>query len=156
MLSLPCIRKAIGMLTMSVALLARDALCWTLQPDPYNTVAYFSSYGPTRSRNATKAATQVGGPLYALACPCLWSDSDIRALMAACAAIQASEFYTLMLSPQDVRLKPEILAPGRLRSALSDGEYTGVMDSCGTQWMHGRSQVPQGNSAEEGHAVLHH
>jgi hypothetical protein len=38
---------------------------------------------------------------------------------------------------QDVRIKPDIIAPGMTRSAKSSGDYEGKMDSCSTEWSQG-------------------
>ncbi|KAJ9517903.1 hypothetical protein QJQ45_004169 [Haematococcus lacustris] len=42
---------------------------------------------------------------------------------------------------QDVRIKPEVMAPGYLLSAYSDGRYTGTMDRCQTLALGGTSMA---------------
>lgn len=45
---------------------------------------------------------------------------------------------------QDLRVKPDLMAPGYTRSAKSDGKLTGVMDRCRTETMSGTSMATPG------------
>ncbi|GFH13678.1 uncharacterized protein HaLaN_09611 [Haematococcus lacustris] len=83
----------------------------TSYQDPYSNAMWFSSYGATLSSNRSVAQTQVWDPHSRL-------------------PREGGTAPHCVFQAADVRIKPEVMAPGALLSAHASGGYTGRMDRC--------------------------
>jgi hypothetical protein len=102
--------------------------CLLVQTSPFNNIVWFSSYGPVP--NKTLYGLQVRGTagtssswMFCVGCLTLVSAG----------VCEGMPHVSCLQCTQDLRIKPELVAPGMVRSAKSSKAYEGKMDSCATK-----------------------